>query len=85
MILNELENLLGFIIIGHNFKNISYTGNSILMANSLKDLLNKLVDENKKKVIIAFKTTECMIVSKRDNPKMQVTHWKCKNQAGVEI
>lgn len=49
MILNELENLLGFIISGHNFKNICYTGNSILMSNLLKDLLNKLVDENKKK------------------------------------
>ena len=67
MILWETEDLKGFIIGGWNINNLGYEDDTVLIAKSrkeLKDLLDKVVEESKKKdPTINFKKTECVVVS----------------------
>ena len=69
MILLELEDLKAFIIGGQNIYNRSNADDTVLIAKSekeLKDLLDKVVEESKKKgLTINCNKTECMVVNKR--------------------
>ena len=70
MILWETEDQKGFIIGGQNINNLRYADDTVLIAKSekrLQDLLDKVVEESKKKgLTINYKKTECMVVSKRE-------------------
>lgn len=64
--LRELEVLPGFIIGGHNLKNIRYTDDTVLIADTerkLQNLLQKVAKESEKKGL-SIKKTECMVLSK---------------------
>ena len=50
MILQELEDMKGFIIAGLNINNLRYAGDTVLISKSekeLQDLLDKVVGERK--------------------------------------
>ena len=52
MILQETEDLKGFIIAGQNINNLRYADDTVLITESekeLQDLLDKAVGESKKK------------------------------------
>ena len=71
MILPETEHMKDFII-GANISNLRYADDTVLLAESekeLQDLLDKVAEESKKKdLMINCKKTECMVVSKRVSP-----------------
>ncbi len=75
-ILRELDGVAGFIIGGHNANNLRYADDTALLADSeekLQTLLNKVVEESKKKGLsINCKKTECMVVSKTISPQCQL-------------
>ena len=72
MLLCETEDLKGFIIGGQNINDPRYEDDTVLIAISekeLQDLLDKFVEESKKKdQTINCKKTEYMVVSKRVSP-----------------
>ncbi|MCH9665805.1 MAG: hypothetical protein K0U41_08180 [Gammaproteobacteria bacterium] len=78
MILRELEGMAGFIVGGVNINNLRYADDTVLLAESeeeLQDLLDKVVDESKKKglTINSKKNkTECMVVSKGESPRCEL-------------
>ncbi|XP_042883267.1 uncharacterized protein LOC122260182 [Penaeus japonicus] len=69
MILRQLEDMPGFILGGHNINNLRYADDTVLIAESrdnLQELLDKVIEESKKKgLTINCKKTECMVVSKK--------------------
>lgn len=83
IILTELVYLPVFIIKGHNLNNIHYAEDTVLMADSqgkLKELLNMVVKESKKKkMTIKCKNIECIaFVSKKDSLRCELHFWDIK-------
>ena len=76
MILRELEGMVGFKVGGHNFNNLRYADDTVLIAQSeekLQRLLDKVVEESKKKgLTINCKKTECMVISKQKDLTCQL-------------
>lgn len=70
LILRGLVNILGFIIIKGNRKNIYCTVDTVLIADldrNLTVILDKVVKANKKKRLIIKWKNEYLIVRKRDS------------------
>ena len=69
LILRNLEQERGLKVGGHNITNIRYADDTILIAESEKDLqrlLDVVVRENDKRGLsLNYKKTECMVISKK--------------------
>lgn len=79
MILRGSENMLGFISTS-NLNNMHY----VMSERKLKELFSSW-EKQEEKPIINCKKTECLVVSKRDQPNAQVTYWRHETQTDVEI
>ncbi len=76
MIMRKLYGKKGVVIGGHNANNLRYAHDTVLMAESggeLQELLDTVAEESRKKGLsINCKKTECMVVSKRRNPRRRL-------------
>lgn len=73
LILRQLQNEKGFRVGGRNITNIRYADDTVLIAESARDLqrlLDVVVRESEKKGLsINCKKTECLTISKREYPQ----------------
>lgn len=83
-ILRELDYLTEFIIGRHKLNNIRYT-NDTVEEGKLKELLDKLVKENKKKRLLPERRQNAWLLLKMITQNSELCTKDIKNQAGIEI